>query len=239
MSSLRSLPQCDVLALGPHPDDVEIAASGTLLLLGQAGKRLAVVDCTHGEKGSRGTAAERNTEAAAAAHLLGLQLRTNLGLPDTRVRVDDAATNALVELLRGIRPQLFLAPHADDVHPDHVAAALLAERAFFLAGLRNYEPQLGAAHRPRLHVRYPGNRPVAPTFVVDISAVAAKKAEVVRCYRSQLNPADRGHLVLGLDVLERAEVRDRFHGASIGVSAAEPFQVGGPLPVADPAALFR
>ena len=98
--SLRALPACDVLAVGPHPDDVEIAAAGTLLLLRQAGKRLAVVDCTHGEKGSRGTAAERNTEAAAAAHLLGLELRTNLGLPDTRVRVDDASTNALINYYR-------------------------------------------------------------------------------------------------------------------------------------------
>ena len=236
--SLRSLPPCDVLALGPHPDDVEISAAGTLLLLGQAGKRLAIVDCTHGEKGSRGTAAERNTEAAAAAHLLGLDLRTNLGLPDTRVRVDDGATNALVELLRGIKPTLFLAPHSNDVHPDHVAAANLAERAFFLAGLRNYEPQLGSAHRPRWLVRYPGNRPVPPSFVVDITSVAARKAEVVRCYRSQLHPPDRSHLVLGLDVLERAEVRDRFFGARIGVRAAEPYWHDGPLPVRDAAALL-
>ncbi len=237
--TLGSLPACDVLALGPHPDDVEIAAAGTLLLLRQAGSRLAIVDCTHGEKGSRGTAAERNAEAAAAAQLLGLDLRTNLGLPDTRVRVDDGSTNALVELLRAVKPTVFLAPHAYDVHPDHVAAAQLAERAFFLAGLRNYEPQLGAAHRPRWFVRYPGNRAVAPSFVVDVTPVAARKAEVVRCYRSQLNPPDRGHLVLGLDVLERAEVRDRYHGASIGVAVAEPFCVDGAVAVSDPAVLLR
>ena len=237
--SRQSLPVCDVLALGPHPDDVEIAAAGTLLLLGQAGRRLAVVDCTHGEKGSRGTAAERNAEAQAAAQLLGLELRTNLGLPDTRVRVDDAATNALVELLRGVAPAVFFAPHPHDVHPDHVAVAQLAERAFFLAGLRNYEPHLGNPHRPRWFLRYPGNLPVQPSCVVDVTPVAAKKAEVVRCYRSQLHPPDRGHLVLGLDVLERAEVRDRFHGASIGVAFAEPFCVDGGMRVPDPAALFR
>jgi bacillithiol biosynthesis deacetylase BshB1 len=228
-----------VLALGPHPDDVEIATAGTLLLLQQAGRRLAVVDCTHGEKGSRGTAAERNAEAQAAAQLLGLELRTNLGLPDTRVRADDAATNALVELLRGIKPALFLAPHVLDVHPDHVAAAQLAGRAFFLAGLRNYEPQLGPPHRPRVLLRYPGNVPVLPSCVVDVTPVAAKKAEVVRCYRSQLGPPDRAHLVLGLDVLERAEVRDRFHGASIGVAFGEAFCADGPLAVADPLALLR
>jgi bacillithiol biosynthesis deacetylase BshB1 len=226
------------LALGPHPDDIEIAAAGTLLLLHQAGQRIALVDCTRGEKGSRGTVAERDAEATAAAHKLGAAVRTNLGLPDTGVRVDDAATHALVAALRAVRPALMLAPHVHDVHPDHVAAGELASRAFFLAGLRHYEPQLGAPHRPRVLLRYPGNRPVEPTLVVDITAVATAKAEVVRCYRSQLNPADRSHLVLGLDVFERADVRDRFWGASIGVRAGEPFSHDGPLPVRELHALL-
>lgn len=229
---------CDVLALGPHPDDIEIAAAGTLLLLRQAGKRVALVDCTRGEKGSRGTVADRDAEAAAAAKLLGAVCRHNLGLPDTGVRVDDAATDALVAALRTIKPGLCLAPHADDVHPDHTAVAELATRACFLAGLRHYQPQLGAPHRPRILLRYPGNRPVPPTLVVDITAVAAAKEQVVRCYRSQLNPSDRGHLTLGLDVWERADVRDRFHGASIGVRAGEPFVHDGPLPFRDALALL-
>lgn len=228
-----NLPACDVLALGPHPDDVEIGVGGTLLLLRQKGASLAAVDCTRGEKGSRGSVAERDAEAAAAGKLLGLAVRHNLGLPDTGVRVDDAATNALVATLRTVRPRLLFAPHADDVHPDHTAVAELAGRACFLAGLRHYQPQLGAPHRPRVLLRYPGNRPVPATFVVDITQVAAAKAEVVRCFRSQMNPPDRSHLTLGLDVLERALVRDQFHGASIGVRAGEPFVADGPLPVAD------
>lgn len=229
---------CDVLALGPHPDDIEIAAAGTLLLLRQAGKRVALVDCTRGEKGSRGTVADRDAEAAAAARELGVADRVNLGLPDTGVRADDAATSALVRLLRAVRPSLFLAPHVHDVHPDHTAGAQLAERAFFLAGLRNYEPQLGAPHRPRLFLRYPGNRVVAPTLVVDVSAVAAQKEVVVKCYKSQLAPPDRGHLTLGLDLWERTEVRDRFYGASIGVRAGEAFWHDGPLPFRDAGALL-
>ncbi|MFN9705480.1 MAG: bacillithiol biosynthesis deacetylase BshB1, partial [Planctomycetota bacterium] len=88
-------------------------------------------------------------------------------------------------------------------------------------------------HRPRLLLRYPGNRQPVPTLVVDVSAVADRKAAVVRCYRSQTNPPDRAHLVLGLDVVERAEVRDRFHGAAIGVARGEAFVHDGPLPVAD------
>jgi bacillithiol biosynthesis deacetylase BshB1 len=232
-ASLSSLPACDVLALGPHPDDIEIAAAGTLLLLQRAGSSIALVDCTRGEKGSRGTVAERDAEAAAAAKRLGALVRTNLGLPDTGVRVDDAASNALVAVLRAVRPKLFLAPHPHDVHPDHVATAQLAERAYFLAGLRNHEPSLGAPHRPRTFLRYPLNRAIEATLAVDVSALAADKADVIRCYRSQLSPPDRSHLVLGLDVLERAVVRDRFYGTHIGVAAAEPYWHDGPLAVRD------
>ncbi|MBL8724031.1 MAG: bacillithiol biosynthesis deacetylase BshB1 [Planctomycetes bacterium] len=224
---------CDVLALGPHPDDVEIAAAGTLLLLRAAGRTVSILDCTRGEKGSRGTVEERSAEALAAAQALGVQERSNLGLPDTRLSADEATTDLLVAALRSARPHLLLAPHAHDVHPDHTAVATAAERAWFLAGLRHHQPHLGAPHRPRLFLRYPGNRPVEPTLVVDIARVAEAKAAVVRCFRSQTNPTDRGHLVLGLDVLERAQVRDRFFGARIGTAAGEPFWCDGPLPVGD------
>jgi N-acetylglucosamine malate deacetylase 1 len=232
------LPACDVLALGPHPDDIEIGNAGTLLLLRQAGQRLGLLDLTRGEKGSRGTVDERSAEAEAATRRLGAAVRRNLGLPDTGLRVDDHATNLLVAALRSARPWLLLGPHAHDVHPDHTAAAQLADRAVFLAGLRNYEPQLGEPHRPRVHLRYPGNRPIEPSLVVDITAVATEKAEVVRCYRSQLNPPDRSHLTLGLDTAERALVRDQFYGARIGVRAGEPFWHDGPLPVRDLRALL-
>lgn len=233
-----TLPLADVMALGPHPDDIEIACAGTLLLLQRAGKRIVLLDFTRGEKGSRGTIAERDAEAALAALRLGVLARANLGLPDTGVYVDDAATDRLVEALRVVRPTLLLAPHANDVHPDHVACAQLTERAFFLAGLRNYQPQLGAPHRPRVLLKYPGNRPIEPTLVVDITTVADAKGDVVRCYRSQLNPPQRDHLVLGLDVQERALVRDQFYGSRIGVRAGEPFAHEGPLPVREMSALL-
>lgn len=227
---MDALASCDVLAIGAHPDDVEIATAGSLLLLRQQQLRVGIVDCTRGEKGTNGTAAERAAEATAAASLLMAEFRHNLDLPDTGVRADDAATAAMVGVLRRAQPRLLLAPHADDPHPDHAATATLVARACFLAGLRNFEPQLGPPHRPRLLLRYPGNRPVSVTLVVDISAVADQKAAVLRCYRSQCNPPDRRHLLLGLDVRERAEVRDRFFGASIGVAAGEAFCHDGPLP---------
>jgi N-acetylglucosamine malate deacetylase 1 len=230
---LAQLPACDVLAIGPHPDDIEIGNAGTLLLLQRAGRRLALLDITGGEKGSRGTAAERAHEAAGAMALLGATVRSNLGLPDTGVAVDERSVQLLVQALRAVRPALLIGPHALDVHPDHSATAALLERAWFFAGLVHYAPQLGKPHRPRVFLRYPGNRPIEPSLVVDITSVAADKAAVVRCYRSQLNPPDRQHLVLGLDVAERAVVRDQFYGARIGARAGEPYWHDGPLPVRD------
>lgn len=238
LASLPPIEPCDVLAIGPHPDDVEIGAAGTMLLLGARGHRVAVVDLTRGEKGSRGTADERRAEADAAARALGLVQRTNLGIPDTQVSVSGANTDMLVAVLRRARPRLLFAPFEHDLHPDHTAAASLVTRAFFLAGLVNHEPHLGAPHRPKLVLRYPGNVPVEPSLVVDISTVADAKAAVVACYRSQLQPPDRRHLLQGIDVLERTQVRDRFYGARIGANAAEPFWHDGPLPVRDVTSLL-
>ncbi len=230
--------QLGVLAVGPHPDDVEIACGGTLLLLRQAGIACAIVDLTRGEMGSRGTAEDRDREAKAAATRLSLRLRRNLGLPDTGVRDDDHATGLLVAQIRELRPQLLLAPVADDVHPDHTAAAHLAARAFFLAGLRHHLPAAGPAFRPRLLLRYPGNRPITATLCIDITAVAEQKAELIRCYQSQLGIAGAGHFVQGTDLLGRAQARDRYWGSAIGVAAAEAFCSDGPLPVCDPRTLF-
>lgn len=226
------------LAIGPHPDDVEIACGGTLLMLQQAGIHCAIVDVTRGEMGSRGTAGDRDREAAAATVLLGLAARINLGLSDTNVRDDDHSTRLLVAQIRQLRPRVLLAPVALDVHPDHVATAGLAARAFFLAGLRNFASETGAAFRPRLLLRYPGNQPITPTLCVDISSVAAAKAAVVRCYQSQLGAGPKGHFVQGRDLLERSQARDHFWGSTIGVAAAEGFCCEGPLPITDLRSIF-
>lgn len=232
-----ALPSCDVLAVGPHPDDVEIACGGAMIQLAQRGRRTAVVDLTRGEKGSRGTPEERAAEAQAAAEALGLVARANLGLPDTGVRDDDASTDLLVAALRAASPELVFAPHEHDVHPDHSNAARLVARAHFLAGLRNYRPDLGAPHRATTLLRYPGNLPVEPAVVVDISAVVEQKLAAVRCYTSQLSPPDVGHLTQGLDLLDRTIVRQRAMGARVATAAGEGFCHEGPLRV-DLAALL-
>lgn len=227
------LPQCDVLAFGPHPDDVEIGCGGTLLRVKQTGMKVAVIDCTRGEMGSRGTAADRDAEAEAAAKALGLDARGNLGLKDTGIRDDDASTERVVAAMRAVRPRIVFAPHERDVHPDHTNAAKLIGRAHFLAGLRNYHPELGPAHRAQTLLRYPGNQLVEPTVVVDITAFAEQKLDAVRCYASQIAPDEKGHLVQGLDLLDRTIVRQRAMGAMIAAVAGEGFCHDGPIKVSD------
>ena len=230
---------CDLLFLGAHPDDVEISCAGTILRAVAQGLKVSIADATAGEKGTRGTREQRAAEAAAAAQKLGLAERLCLGLPDTQLAVDERSLAALVGAIRSTRCRVLVSPVSRDAHPDHVALGQLAEKACFLAGLRNHAPELGAPHRPRVHLRYLGNQPVEPSIAIDISELAAAKVEVVRCYASQLSPPEKGHLLQGLDVLDRAIVRDRFHGSRIGAAAAEVFFHDGPIAIQIINQIFR
>jgi bacillithiol biosynthesis deacetylase BshB1 len=187
--------------------------------------------------GTRGDAATRRAETVAATAMLGVQTRVNLGLPDAGLQVVDACVDPVVEVLRRLRPALLLAQHPHDVHPDHVATGEIAARAWFLAGLLRYKPDLGGPFRPDRLLTYPGNDHVEPSFCVDISDFAARKRQVIECYATQVGGGDRSHFAKKLDALDRVTARDRYFGASIGVQAAEPFIVHRPLAL-DPGALL-
>src|SRR5690242_4000425 len=119
----------DVLAFGPHPDDVELFCGGTLIRLAELGHTTAVADLTRGEKASHGSPDERAREAEAASAELGIAFRDQLGLPDTELAVTPAQIARVVEELRLRRPEIVLAPWVEDRHPDHAAAAALIARA--------------------------------------------------------------------------------------------------------------
>ncbi len=231
----------DLLVVAAHPDDAEICVGGTMLLASRAGKRVGVIDLTRGELGTRGSAEEREREARQASELLGLSVRHNLGLPDGRVQVTLEAREALARRLRELAPDVVLAHHLDDHHPDHAAAAKLAREAWYLAGLARLAAQDGSAPaaRARRLLSFMGHVAFEPTLVVDISPVWESKLELVRCYASQLTPAhagDRGqHFLSGGDILRRVETRARTFGERIGVRHGEPLLSMGPLACADPA----
>ena len=221
----------DVLVIAAHPDDAEICVGGSILLWTDAGKAVGVLDVTRGEMGTRGTQADRDRETLAASERMRLATRENLGLPDGRVEVSLAAR------------ELADARHTDDLHPDHAAAGRLAREAWYLSGLARLAERDGGApaRRPRRLFHFMGHVPFEPTLVIDIGAVWERKCELVRCYASQLAPAnagDRGqHFLFGADILARMETRARFFGERIGARYGEPLVALGPLAVSDPSSL--
>jgi bacillithiol biosynthesis deacetylase BshB1 len=234
----------DVLAIAAHPDDAEICLGGTLFKLLDAGKRVGVLDLTRGEMGTRGTRAERDAETAAATKLLGLTWRGNLELPDSRVGATTEARERLARLLREHAPRVVFAQHTEDLHPDHAAGGVLAREAWYLSGLTRVAERDGGppARRPRFLFHFMGHVPFEPSLVVDVSAVWARKVELIRCYASQLAPRDAHdagqHLLFGADILARAETRARYWGERIGSHYGEPLLHRGPLPTQDLAAFF-
>ena len=232
----------EVLAFGPHPDDVELFCGGLLLCMADRGYRVGAVDLTRGELASRGTPDLRGAEAAAAARVLGLVVRENLGLPDAElIATSDAQVASIVRALRRLRPEIVVAPWQHDRHPDHEAASALVTRAVFLAGMHRYASDLGAPHRPSQVLYYPMRHLAEPTFVVDISAVAPRKDQAIQCHASQVlpNPAAPPTLVSSDLSLPALQARDQVYGALIGVARGEAYVTRNALGVADPVAHFR
>lgn len=229
----------DVLVVAAHPDDAEIAIGGTLLLLKKAGAKVGVVDLTRGEMGSRGDQAHRDAETAEATSLLGLDLRTSLELPDSRVQVTPEARESLAALFRKHKPEVVIGHHTSDLHPDHVAAGQLTKDAWYLSGLRRLAKQARQEpHRPAHLYHFFGHLAAEPTLVVDVGAVWEQKEALIRCFNSQLTPEnenDRGeHFLFGADILERVRTKARYWGELISAKLGEPLLHQGPLTVNDP-----
>ncbi len=175
----------DVLAVGAHPDDVEINVGGTLLALKALGHKTAIVDLTRGELASRGTPEIRAEEAAEAARILGLEYRENLGLADGDVAVNADSRLALIRIIRRCRPRLVLT-HSRFGHPDHAKTAQLTEEAVHHSGLASIETGQ-KRHRPgKIAYWINFNQPLTPHFVVDVTSFYQRKEKAIRAYRSQL-----------------------------------------------------
>ena len=192
MSESQSLA---VLAFGPHPDDVEIFAGGIICSLTRDGHPVGIIDLTEGELGSRGSVEERRREAAAAAEILGVAFRSNLGLPDGGIENSEAARRQVIREIRRHRPEILLIPAPECRHPDHGAAARLVSDASFFSGLRKIEVEDGdgvalEAYRPTHVLHYIQSIDLPADLVVDVGEVWDQKMEAVRAYGSQVhNPA--------------------------------------------------
>ncbi|HLV01726.1 MAG TPA: bacillithiol biosynthesis deacetylase BshB1 [Acidobacteriota bacterium] len=176
----------DVLAVGAHPDDVELGCAGTLLKMIDKGKTVGIVDLTRGELGSRGTAEQRTDEAQKAATLLKASFRENFELPDGDLEVTSNGRLRLVEVIRRSRPSVVVT-HFRGIHPDHSKARWLVDEAVHHAGLARIETE-SARFRPSLVAYWIEFREaVLPQVLVDITAYYDKKVEVLQSYQSQIN----------------------------------------------------
>jgi bacillithiol biosynthesis deacetylase BshB1 len=234
--------ELDVLAVFSHPDDAELSVSGTLLRLKSLGYRTGVLEMTRGEMGTRGTPEMRTQESAAAAHIMKLDLRLNLGQPDGHIWVTEEARTAVVRVLRSHKPKVLLTTHWDDPHPDHANTCRIVREAARLATMARYDED---AKQPP--VKMPAimhslfSRHTVPSFIVDVSDFVDEKMAAIRAHASQFYRAESSEPVTRISepgFIDQIEARMRYFGSLIGGAAGEPFYVREALNVDDPIALL-
>ena len=227
----------DVLAIGSHPDDVEIGCGGTLALLTRRGRSVGILHLTCGEAGTRGTPEERRREAAAAAAALGVSELGFLQLGDGQLRTGPEEEEQLIERLRHWRPAMVLGPAPRDRHPDHGRSHRLVEDACYYAGLARRGS--GSPHRPSALFHYMQHDPFEPRFIVDVTSAWDAKLEALAAYDSQLHQSgaerpEPATKVASPEYRAAIEGRARHYGLLINAALGEPFGSRLPLGVGDP-----
>lgn len=217
------------MAIGAHPDDVELCCGGTIAKLVRKGLRAVIVDVTQGELGTRGTREIRLREAANAAAILGCT-RENLLLPDGGIEVNHANVAKLISLIRKYRPKMLLIPHWSERHPDHVHTHHLAKEAWFYSGLRKIatknQGRAQEAWRPHNYIQYMQWHEFSPSFIVDITDVYDVRLKAIRAHKSQFyDPRSKepGTILSEKTFLDFVQTRAKAYGVKIGVSYGEPF----------------
>lgn len=224
--------ELDILAIGVHPDDVEISCCGTLLHHVHLGHKVGIIDLTCGELGTRGTPELRLEEANVASGMIGAVVRGNLEMADGFFEHNKENMLKIIEMIRLFQPRLVLANSVSDRHPDHGRAAKLVADACFYAGLRKIETEWDGeeqkAWRPNTVYHYIQDYNLEPNFVVDISAYMDQKIEIIKAYKSQFydpNSKEPSTPISGKDFLEFIRSKNRTYGRASGFRYAEGFTV--------------
>jgi bacillithiol biosynthesis deacetylase BshB1 len=222
----------DILAIGAHPDDVEMSCGGTLAKEIANGKKVGILDLTRGELGTRGTAEIRDIEANNAAEILGVSVRENLKFGDGFFVNNHATQLEVIKILRKYRPEIVLCNAVDDRHIDHGKGSKLACDACFLSGLIKVETIHQGNHqhpwRPKFVYHFIQWKELTPDFVVDITGFENKKMEAIYAYRSQFFDATSNEPntpISSKNATDSMLYRNRNLGRLIGTEAAEGFNV--------------
>lgn len=222
-----------LLAIGVHPDDVELGCSGTIINEIRNGKKVGVTDLTQGELGSRGTIEYRYEEAAKAAKIMGVHVRENLKMRDGFFKNDEEHQRKLISIIRKYQPEIVMANSLADRHPDHGRAAKLIADSCFLSGLikvetENENGQKQEAWRPKYVFHYIQDMYHEPDFIVDITDVFDQRMEAIKAYTTQFyNPENEDDgpqtYISTPEFLESVVARARVIGKKIGVKYGEGF----------------
>lgn len=235
----------DILAIGVHPDDIELGCSGTILKHIDLGYTVGLLDLTRGELGSRGSGEIRTREAYAAAQVLKAKFRENCDMADGFFQHDTENIRKIIKVIRSSRPKIVLANALSDRHPDHGRAAKLIADACFYSGLIKIETlddqgRIQEQWRPEAIYHYSQDRNVKPDLLVDITNYFAGKMESILCYSSQFYLPKAGEYatepqtpISGKDFLDYQRYKAAAYGREAGMELAEAFQVSRVVGVED------
>ncbi len=230
----------DILAIGAHPDDMELICGGTLIRAYMLGRSTGILDLAAGEMASRGTPALRATEAAKAANVMGVSVRENLGFPDGGIQNTPDTRAKVAVVIRRLKPKIVITHSQHGRHPDHPMVAQLVRDACFVAGLKKIAPEF-APHRPLkvIHALSFREDNQKPTFVVDITDSFEKKLEAIGCYASQFGDAVQAGEVYpnGEPLNDLIRHHAAHYGSLIRCRYGEPFYTTETMRVDDVGAL--
>lgn len=230
----------DILAIGVHPDDVELSCAGTLLKHIALGKKCGILDLTCGELGTRGSGELRLIEAADAAKILGVSVRDNLKMADGFFKNDTAHQLEIIKKIREYQPEIVLCNAVTDRHPDHGRSAALVSEACFYSGLMRIETEHNGHKqqhwRPKAVYHYIQDRQLKPDFVVDVTEFFDKKMEAIKAFRSQFYSPDSTEPESPISMknfFDFIEEKMRVFGRDAGFEFAEGFTVERTIGVND------
>lgn len=220
----------DILAIGAHPDDVELGCGGTLAKMISENKKVGILDLTEGELGTRGTALTRKSESEEASKILSIAYRENLKFRDVFFKNDDIHQIELIKIIRKYKPDIVLANAVNDRHPDHGKSAKLVYDACFLSGLLKIQTSYNGVTqdkwRPKHIFNYIQWNEEKPDFIIDISHFLDKKIEACMAYKTQFydpNSLEPNTPITSINFKKSIIYRAENLGRLIGCDAGEGF----------------
>ncbi|MFL2629182.1 MAG: bacillithiol biosynthesis deacetylase BshB1 [Flavobacteriaceae bacterium] len=231
----------DILAFGAHPDDVELGCGGTIAKSLSQNKKVAIIDITRGELGTRGSVELRNKESSRANKILGVNYRENLDLKDGFFKNDKKHQLIVISKIREFKPDIVLCNTSEDRHTDHGKGSSLVNDSCFLSGLKKIETfdfnnNSQKVWRPKIVLEYIQWNEVKPDFIFDITGYLEIKLDAVKAYSSQLfnpNSSESETPISSKNFIESVSYRAKNMGRLINSEAGEGFNSRQILSISD------